>query len=132
MRERHRSERTDLFVQIDSIRPSTAWIPSLTMWSKLTASNRTSLIPVIKIPVTSDATASAVQSMVRLGAEIGQIISGRKTVAMALEQSRADSRVLFRALQPIRIALYMALLRPFFLSARASDDLEAVGYTRGR
>jgi hypothetical protein len=95
-------------------------------------SNRTSLIPVIKIPVTSDATASAVQSMVRLGAEIGQIISGRKTVAMALEQSRADSRVLFRALQPIRIALYMALLRPFFLSARASDDLEAVGYTRGR
>src|SRR6266851_695903 len=39
---------------------------------------------------------------VRLGAEIGEVVSGRKTVAISLEYYHSHGRILLRTLQSIR------------------------------
>ena len=39
---------------------------------------------------------------VRLGAEIGEVVAGRETVAVSLEQDHPHGRILLGALQPIR------------------------------
>jgi hypothetical protein len=58
-----------------------------------------------------------------LGTEIGQVIAGRKAVAVPLEQTTRTAGSFSARSSPSDMALYMALLRAFFLSARASVNV---------
>src|SRR5260370_17064848 len=56
---------------------------------------------------------------VRLGAEIGEVVSGRKTVAISLEYYHSHGRILLRTLQSIRHCPIPPVTHPVLLFSTA-------------
>ena len=64
-----------------------------------------------------------------LGAEIGKVIAGRKTVAVALEQNHPDGSILLGALEPVRQrAVHGVAQRILLVGAGERQRHDALGY----